>query len=132
MITIIARQVSQRDQEIGFRIRQARQLRGLSQTDVAELLGISFQQLQKYEQGRNRISAVRLLDIARVLNIGIDQLLDFQHVLNITTSTFDLHPDDMVIINLWRNLTNTQSRQLVLTIMETMINERRDTTSKTE
>jgi transcriptional regulator with XRE-family HTH domain len=132
MITIIARQVSQRDQQIGFRIRQARQLRGLSQTDVAELLGISFQQLQKYEQGRNRISAVRLMDIARVLNIGIDQLLDFQHVLNITTSTLTLHPDDMVIINLWRNLTNTQSRQLVLSIMETMINERRDTTSKTE
>ena len=59
------------EEVIGRRIRQIRSMRGLSQSQLAEQLGISFQQVQKYESGKNRISAGRLWDIARVLQAPI-------------------------------------------------------------
>lgn len=55
------------DLHVGQKMKTLRILRGLSQTDVANGLGISFQQVQKYELGRNRVSASRLYDIARIL-----------------------------------------------------------------
>jgi transcriptional regulator with XRE-family HTH domain len=46
-----------------------------SQTEVAEALGVNFQQFQKYEQGRNRISAARLVPISRILGMTPDDIL---------------------------------------------------------
>lgn len=71
----INRQVSDDDFNIAQRIRQLRAARGLSQTEVAERLGVSFQQFQKYEQGRNRISAARLVAIARILGVTPHDIL---------------------------------------------------------
>jgi transcriptional regulator with XRE-family HTH domain len=60
------------DKEIGSRVRMRRMLVGMSQEKLGELLGLTFQQVQKYEKGTNRISVSRLLDIANVLGVGID------------------------------------------------------------
>jgi transcriptional regulator with XRE-family HTH domain len=57
------------DVEIGRRIRLRRRELGLSQTDLAEKLGLAFQQVQKYESGANRISVGRLPDIASALDV---------------------------------------------------------------
>ena len=57
------------DKHVGRRIRERRMVMGLSQTDLADGLGISFQQLQKYENGFNRIAAGRLYDCAQLLNV---------------------------------------------------------------
>ncbi|MGR1583463.1 helix-turn-helix domain-containing protein [Thalassobius sp. S69A] len=57
------------DTHVGIRLKNLRVLRGLTQTDVAKGLGISFQQVQKYELGRNRISASKLFDISRILDV---------------------------------------------------------------
>lgn len=57
---------------LGQRIRMARIALGISQQALARKLGLTFQQIQKYERGRNRISASRLFDIACVLGIGIE------------------------------------------------------------
>ncbi len=54
--------------------------RGRSQTDLARELGIAFQQVQKYENGTNRISASKLYEIARFLNVEIGSL--FAHAGN--------------------------------------------------
>ena len=59
------------DAQIGQRIREARQPRGMTQEVLANGLGITFQQVQKYENGSNRISAARLYDIAQVLGLPI-------------------------------------------------------------
>lgn len=71
------------DVEIGKRMRQARVAAGLTQTELGARLGISFQQVQKYEKGRNRIGGGRLYKIARALGVkityffdGVDELLD--------------------------------------------------------
>lgn len=56
------------DTHVGRRVLMGRKLANMSQERLAESLGITFQQVQKYEKGANRISAGRLLQIARILN----------------------------------------------------------------
>jgi transcriptional regulator with XRE-family HTH domain len=57
------------DLHVGERLKQARTLRGLSQSGVASQSNISFQQVQKYEKGSNRISASRLFEFSQVLEV---------------------------------------------------------------
>lgn len=59
------------DVHVGKRIRQRRWLTGMTQQKLAELVGIKFQQIQKYETGANRVSASRLWDIADALEVQV-------------------------------------------------------------
>ena len=59
------------DIHVGSRVRLRRTMLGMSQEKLGEHLGITFQQIQKYEKGANRIGASRLQEIARVLNTPI-------------------------------------------------------------
>ena len=59
------------DVEVGHRIRIERLARGLSQTALANQLGVTFQQVQKYEKGVNRVGAGRLTKIAEVLGVPV-------------------------------------------------------------
>jgi transcriptional regulator with XRE-family HTH domain len=59
------------DSEIGRRLRQARLAENLTQDGLAQRLGISFQQVQKYENGTNRVSSSRLWAIGNALNIPV-------------------------------------------------------------
>jgi len=64
------------DHHVGERIRLRRTELGLTQEDLARQLGISYQQVQKYETGANRISAGRLYEIAGQLGIGVAYFFD--------------------------------------------------------
>jgi transcriptional regulator with XRE-family HTH domain len=57
---------------VGNRVRLRRMLTGMSQEKLGDLLGLTFQQVQKYEKGVNRIGAGRLFEIAKILNVKID------------------------------------------------------------
>lgn len=57
------------DKHVGVRLRRQRHARGLSQQELAHLVGISFQQIQKYESGTNRVSASRLQQFADALKV---------------------------------------------------------------
>ena len=57
------------DVHVGRRLREARLAKGMTQTDLGNALGVSFQQVQKYELGRNRISASRLFELSHILNV---------------------------------------------------------------
>jgi transcriptional regulator with XRE-family HTH domain len=59
------------DVHVGKRIRHRRWLVGMTQQQLAEKVGIKFQQIQKYETGMNRVSASRLWDIATALSISV-------------------------------------------------------------
>jgi transcriptional regulator with XRE-family HTH domain len=59
------------DRHVGSMLRMRRLMLNLSQTDVANALGVSFQQVQKYEKGTNRISASRLQQLANFLQVPI-------------------------------------------------------------
>ncbi|HYD67624.1 helix-turn-helix transcriptional regulator [Azospirillum sp.] len=56
---------------VGQRLRELRMLAGLSQSDVASALGLTFQQLQKYERGFNRVSASRLYKLAQFFRVPV-------------------------------------------------------------
>ena len=60
-----------RDAAIGRRLRTLRLQRGLSQTELGSLINVTFQQVQKYEKGTNRISAGRLQRVAEVLSVPV-------------------------------------------------------------
>ena len=60
------------DIHVGARARMRRTLLGMTQTDLGDSLGLTFQQVQKYESGVNRIGAGRLCDLARVLDMPIE------------------------------------------------------------
>lgn len=62
--------VHQVDTHVGQRIRHRRWLIGMTQQQLAESVGIKFQQIQKYETGANRVSASRLWDISRALGVA--------------------------------------------------------------
>ncbi|MBA4130565.1 MAG: transcriptional regulator [Hyphomicrobium sp.] len=59
------------DKHVGERVRMRRMLLGMSQEKLGENLGLTFQQVQKYEKGVNRIGASRLFDLAQVLGVPI-------------------------------------------------------------
>jgi transcriptional regulator with XRE-family HTH domain len=62
------------DKHVGSRVRMRRMLIGMSQEKLGDALGLTFQQVQKYEKGANRIGASRLHQIASVLGVTIDFL----------------------------------------------------------
>ena len=64
------------DIHVGSRIRLRRTLLGMSQERLGEALGLTFQQVQKYERGVNRVGASRLFDLSRVLDVPISFFFD--------------------------------------------------------
>lgn len=64
------------DIHVGSRIRLRRTLLGMSQERLGDALGLTFQQVQKYERGVNRVGASRLFDISRVLDVPISYFFD--------------------------------------------------------
>jgi len=66
-----AKSKSEIDEYVGARIREGRLALNLSQEQLARALGVSFQQIQNYERGANGVSAVRLFDICKILNVSL-------------------------------------------------------------
>ena len=64
------------DIHLGRRLRSRRRILGLSQNDLGQVLGVRFQQIQKYECGANRVSAARLWELAKILDVSIDYFFD--------------------------------------------------------
>ena len=64
------------DVHVGSRVRTRRTLLGISQEKLGEALGLTFQQVQKYERGSNRISAGRLYEISRFLDVPLSYFFD--------------------------------------------------------
>lgn len=73
---VATRETNEVDKFVGERIRLYRVMLGINQQKLAKDLGVTFQQLQKYERGENRIGAGRLLMVANALGIPISFLLD--------------------------------------------------------
>jgi len=70
------RQPDSTDVDVGRLVRALRMSRGLSQTQLADRLGVTFQQVQKYESGNNRISMGRLTRLAKVFGVSVPYLLE--------------------------------------------------------
>ncbi len=64
------------DVHVGARVRTRRTLLGMSQTKLGDALGLTFQQVLKYEKGANRIGSSRLYDLARVFDVPIEHFFE--------------------------------------------------------
>lgn len=77
------------DAQIGLRMRHIRIAQDVSQNELGEKLGVSFQQVQKYEKGVNRVSLVRAMEVAKALNTSVNELAGIDADGKITAVHFD-------------------------------------------
>jgi transcriptional regulator with XRE-family HTH domain len=77
------------DGQIGLRIRHIRVQQKISQSDLGEKLGVSFQQVQKYEKGMNRLTLSRAIDLAKALNTTVNELAGLNGGAKLATVTFN-------------------------------------------
>ena len=109
------------DRTIGSRIAVLRAAQGLSQTALGNALGVSFQQVQKYEKGRNRIGAGRLQAIADLLKVPVETFFARQPGSNETeasSATFLEDPQAMELVMAFASITDSTARAGVLAIVK--------------
>ena len=115
------------DRQVGHRIRLLRQEAKLSQTVLAEQLGVTFQQVQKYENGSNRVGAGRLTRIADVLGVPVSALLGTNEEKNVTrkgsggtSSPLKLlaEPGALRLLRAYSKLTDGKMRRSIVALIE--------------
>lgn len=94
---------------LGSRIKQHRLVRGWSRNILADLIGITHQQLQKYEAGTNRLSVSRLMTICRILNMRIEDFL--QNIDGGIEKTKDLKTQDRFVLELFKSLATIKDEE---------------------
>lgn len=112
------------DENVGRRIRQRREELGMSQGALAEELGVTFQQLQKYENGANRVSAGRLFNLAVVLRTTIPFFFEGLHPAKVLRGVAEEHegfdagqdPDIAELVKAYRSIEDLSARKSVLAL----------------
>lgn len=94
--------------EIGIRIRKYRELRGLSQKELADLIGVSNSRVSNWEQGINRPNADIISDLCKALDVSPSELLDIQ------ISTDNLNEQERKLISAYRNKPELQEAVNIL------------------
>lgn len=109
------------DRTIGGLIASLRKAQGLSQTALGHAIGVSFQQVQKYEKGRNRIGAGRLQTIADLLNVPVETFFTGQPGsgdAEVGGSTFLNDPKVMELVLAFNSISDETTRESVLSIVK--------------
>jgi transcriptional regulator with XRE-family HTH domain len=119
--------VTEMDKLVGNRIRMCRKMLDMSQTDLGEQLGLSFQQVQKYEKGINRVSAGRLQHIGHLLKVPVpfffQDLLPDQPIATVakksTTPTLDINgfmatTDGLALAKAFMKISNMKLRRKIV------------------
>jgi transcriptional regulator with XRE-family HTH domain len=100
------------DRYVSLRIRQRRIMLGLTQQQMAELIGVTYQQAHKYETGINRISAGRLYQIARALGVEISYFFeDVDPERSGVARSQELMPQQRMLLELARNFASIKNRK---------------------
>lgn len=104
------------DAHVGKRIRHRRWMVGMTQQQLADKVGIKFQQIQKYETGMNRVSASRLWDIADALGVGIafffEGLDDARESARASESDFMADKEALELVRSYYAIPEAQRRRL--------------------
>lgn len=115
---------------IGPRIRYYRQLRGMSQMELAERIGVSYQQIQKYERGRSQITVQRLSYVAEALRTTVPALLADQDASRASKGTVGYVSDrtagaaereQHAFLRLFARIENPRVRRHILTLMQSIV-----------
>jgi transcriptional regulator with XRE-family HTH domain len=120
------------DRHVGLRIRMRRKELGMSQERLAECIGLTFQQVQKYERAANRVSASKLWEVARALNIQIGYFYDGlgdgaevpgSNVPHETLQDFLMTPEGMELASVFPKVPKGRVRRKVLDLVRAMAGE---------
>jgi len=110
--------VTEGDRNVGLRLSTIRKARGLSQTALGKAIGVTFQQVQKYEKGQNRIGAGRLQTIARFLEVPLSDLYGEEGTQGTDEAfAFLNEPGAIELLRLYAGIENADTRRSVLTIV---------------
>jgi transcriptional regulator with XRE-family HTH domain len=110
---VVKARVDERDKVIGRRIHFLRISEGMSRVHVADKIGVSHQQFQKYERGENRLAIGRAYDIAKALGVGINDLLPDE-------LCSPVHKDKISSLAwyYWKNMSASQRRKILALMRE--------------
>jgi transcriptional regulator with XRE-family HTH domain len=120
------------DLHVGNRIRLRRKVLGVSQESLAADLGLTFQQVQKYERGANRVSASKLYEIARSLQTTITYFFEGytdpdgpgisagEHLDEVSTVDFLMTPEGIEMAALFPKITKSKVRRKILDLVRAM------------
>jgi transcriptional regulator with XRE-family HTH domain len=111
--------MKQQGRSIGQLIRETRKARGMTQMDLAELLGVSYQQVQKYEKGNENISVERLQQIARALNVPITLFILPERSAETHGSYGKMPDDEAVLLQLYKRIKSKKAKQAVIELLKT-------------
>ena len=116
----IKKEVSAFNLAIGQRLRFFRLSQGMSQSEVARAIGISFQQLQKYERGTNRLSVENMIKIARHMGISpVEFIITESDEDNIfATGASPPHPDGLQLLQHYASITDPEKKKAVVKIAQ--------------
>lgn len=108
------------DVALGKRLRFFRLARGKSQTDVASAIGVSFQQLQKYERGSNRLSVESMIRIARFLKVNPVEFIitDLDEDSESPLLTLPPQADQLQLLQHYANISDPAKRKAVVKIAQ--------------
>ena len=121
------------DRHVGLRIRMRRKELGVSQEKLAEALGLTFQQVQKYERAANRVSASKLFEIARALDtsvgyfyegLGAHPDLELPNEPNLQAHAFLLTPEGSELAALFPRVGRSRVRRKVLELVRAIVSDR--------
>lgn len=112
MTTRITPEVRKRSQEIGQKIKQGRKLKGATQEQLGQALGVTFQQIQKYEKGADRVSVPCMEMICKALDLPMSFFTGDDRV-------FEIPKQAQTLWQHYNALPGEAARQNILTIMKT-------------
>lgn len=112
------------DKEIGSRLKLFRTFNGFSQSYVAEKIGVTFQQLQKYETGKNRVSAATLIELSKIMKIEIGDLIGQDKKSDITTAgnykALMKDKDFMALMDGWQKIDDPALKKQIIKLLKNM------------
>jgi transcriptional regulator with XRE-family HTH domain len=115
---------SRMDKLVGRNIRVHRLVKGLTQEGLGEKLGVTFQQIQKYEKGTNRVGSGRLYQIAALLEVPVTAFFEggYSPTALRNSSPFDLlaDPVSLRLVQAFAEIADLKTRRAVLALVESM------------
>ncbi len=109
------------DVQIGKTIKKIRILNGYSQEHVANEMNITFQQIQKYERGTNRISASRMYALSKILDVGIQEFfmgLDANNTSNASEALESADVKTLKLLMKFNKIDNPKIKKLIISLLK--------------
>ena len=119
------RSVTAIDRHIGHRLRACRMMLRLNQSELGKAIGVTFQQLQKYEMGTNRISASTLQRLAATMKVPMTYFFEAAPCANVDRADFDMPaflatPDGLALFSAFARIESKALRRAVVELVERM------------